>query len=122
MQFRNWARHVRLTALGTLLCLLAAASFVEAKVGWYSPDFTARVELSSTKVRADDAPKMVVSAPSASIPTPSALPHGVLIGAIVILAALSLSTLAICDSGETSIAAASPGSFPPLYLRPPPRR
>lgn len=122
MQFRNWARHVRLTALGVVLCLLAAASFVEAKVGSYSPDFTARVELSSTKVRPDDAPKLTVSASSASIPTPNPLPHGLLVGALVILAALSLSTLAVCDSGDTLVAAGSPGSFPPLYLRPPPRR
>ena len=121
MQFRNWARHVRLTALGAILCLLAAASFVEAKVGWYSPDFAARVELSSTKVRPDDAPKLAISAPSASMPTPSPLPYGILIGAIVTLAAVALSRHAICDSGEILIAA-SPGSFPPLYLRPPPRR
>ncbi len=122
MQCRNWARHNRLTALGTVMCLLAAVFFVEAKLAWYSPDSTARVELSAGKLRADDAPKLVASAPLAPAPLPDLLPQGTLIGAFVFLAAIAFYRLAVRIPAETMAVAAGPGSFPPLYLRPPPRR
>lgn len=120
MQGRKRARRNRLAALGMLLCVLAAVFAVEAKLGWYSPDTAARVELSATKLRADEAPKLIANAHEAPAPAPNLLPQPVLFFAVVLAAAF-----AVFPSDPSPVlakTAASPGSFPPVFLRPPPRR
>lgn len=113
MARRNW-----LAAFGILFCMLAAVFAVEAKLGWYSPDTTARVELSASKLSGDDAPKLIGNLVSTPAPAPGLVPQAVLFVAAVLAAA-------IVFVGEPSAAprqaCASSSVFPPQFLRPPPR-
>lgn len=44
-------RHSRLTALGIVLCVLAALFAVEAKIAWFSPAGTATAQISYNKAQ-----------------------------------------------------------------------
>ena len=70
MHGRQWRRHWRISALGALLCVLAAVFAVEAKVAWYSPNGRVRVELSSTKLQAADATRQIDQTLAAPAPVP----------------------------------------------------
>jgi hypothetical protein len=50
-------RHSRLTALGIMLCLLAALFAVEAKIAWFSPAGSASAQISFAKARPAEPPK-----------------------------------------------------------------
>ena len=118
MQCSSRARRNRLAALGMLLCLLAAVFAVEAKIGWYSSDSTARVELSASKLRGDDAPKLLTKAESFPAPAPE------LISPAVVLATLAMAIVAVFPvelSPAPQKFGASFGTVPPLFFRPPPR-
>ncbi len=115
---RNWARRNRLTALGMVLCLLAVIFAVEAKLAWYSQDATARVELSALKLRADEAPKQIADMQGASSALPDLLPQIELILAFSLVAVVGAFRPDNADSHLRITA--SPGAYPPLFLRPPP--
>lgn len=117
MDVRRWQRHWRITALGAVLCLLAAAFALEAKLGWYSPDGNIRVQLSSTKLQAADGSRQIeqaLAAPSPELHFPAELP---LILAFAALAAIFF----VPRRAEVIPAPAWFSFFPPLFLRPPPR-
>lgn len=118
MRSRSWTRRNHLTVLGILLCLLAAVFAVEAKLGWYSPDSAARVEFSSTKLRADDPPQAIMQVVSTPAPTPDFFPQVILLFAFA-LVAVTATSLSNPTEGQVDLAI-SPGTFPPLFLRPPP--
>jgi hypothetical protein len=99
---------------------LAAIFAVEAKLAWYSPDSNARVEISAAKLRADEAPKLSADVLTFAAPLPDRLPQIELI--------LAFATLVLTVGFRHNVdayreqAPNAPGSFPPLFLRPPPRR
>jgi hypothetical protein len=116
MQSRRWHRHWRLTALGAVLCLLAAIFAIEAKIGWYSPDGSVRVEFSSTKLQAADAPKLIAQALA---PT-GTLPH-VIAEATLLLAISALMLVAFIPRRQPALhLRARAPFFPPQFFRPPP--
>lgn len=112
MARRNW-----IAAFGILFCMLAAIFAVEAKLGWYSPDTTARVELSASKLSGDDAPRIAAHLVSTPAPTPGLVPQSLLVVAamvamiVVFLGGLPAAHREICASSVV---------FPPQFLRPPP--
>lgn len=111
---RNW-----LAACGILFCMLAAVFAVEAKLGWYSPNTTARVELSASKLAGDDAPKLIGNLVSTSAPAPGVVPQAVMLVA-ALLAGVIVFT--VDPSAEPRKACASSVVFPPQFLRPPPQK
>lgn len=114
---RHWHRHLRVTLLGALLCLLAAAFALEAKLGCYSPDGHVRVAISSTKLQPADAPRLIAQA---LIPPP-AVAHSATEAPLFLLLAV-LMVLAFVPRQENAIPAPAWFSFsPPLFFRPPPR-
>lgn len=118
MQCGSMARRNRLAALGILLCLLAAVFAVEAKLGWYSPNTTARVELSSSKLAGDDAPRLVGHLVSTPAPVPGLVPQVLLLAAFILAV---IAAFAVAPSPTLRQTSASSGFFPPQFLRPPPR-
>ena len=52
-------RHSRLTALGIIICLLAALFAVEAKIAWFSPAGSAGAQFSASKACPAEQPKML---------------------------------------------------------------
>jgi hypothetical protein len=59
MQGAGLIRHSRLTALGVILCLLAALFSVEAKLAWYGPAGSAGTQISFAKARPAEQPRML---------------------------------------------------------------
>ena len=106
--------------VGILLCLLAAVFAVEAKLAWYSPDAAARVEISAAKLRADEAPKLTAEVAVSPAPLPDLPPQVELFIACATL--LLLAGFRVTSAAEAGPLPAASGSFPPLFLRPPPRR
>jgi hypothetical protein len=114
-------RHSRLTALGILLCVLAALFAVEAKIGWFSPAGSANAQISYAKARPAEPPKAPASrlAPSPSIADPFAQ-TALLVAAVLSLAALAMqATLLFPRAPRLS---ASQGLSVSLFFRPPPAR
>jgi hypothetical protein len=114
----RWQRHWRISALGVLLCLLAAVFAVEAKVGWYSPNGHIRVELSATKLQAADAPRHVGEALTA----PAPVPHPPMELLLFLSVAVIVSIRFIPRLTENALPPAWPSFSPPHFFRPPPRR
>jgi hypothetical protein len=114
----QWQRHWRISALGALLCLLAAIFAVEAKVAWYSPNGRIRVELSATKLQAADVSRHVGEALSASAP----VAHAPVELLLFLLFAAALPILFIPRLAHVSPTPAWPSFSPPQFFRPPPRR
>lgn len=117
MDVRRWKKHWWITALGAVLCLLAAAFALEAKLGWYSPNGSIRVQLSSTKLQAADASRQVEHALAvpATVPQfPAELP--LFLAFAVLIAVFFVPRLA-----EVPPAPAWSLFSPPHFLRPPPR-
>jgi hypothetical protein len=113
----QWQRHWQISAVGVLLCLLAAVFAFEAKVGWYIPNGHVRVELSSTKLQAADASRQMDQAHSApaSIPQfPEELPLFLGFAAVVLVTFVPRRTSLVRASGLPSFS-------PPHFFRPPPR-
>src|SRR5271169_2844938 len=83
-------RHSRLTALGIMLCLLAALFAVEAKIAWFSPAGSAGAQISFAKARPAEPPKM----PAQHFASPTPPVHdfdgtAILVAAIFLIAAAS---------------------------------
>jgi hypothetical protein len=112
-------RRSRLAILGIVLCLLAALFAVEAKIAWYSPDGSASALISSTKLQAADAPKLISRA--SSVPAPPAL-HFIENAAVLALALfwLALMSRAARTAPARLQVSASPSFSAPLFFRPPP--
>ncbi|SRR6266567_4402156 len=120
MRGRQSIRQSRLAAiLGIVLCLLAALFAVEAKIAWYSPAGSASALISSTKLQAADAPKLISHAPSA--PAPPSL-HFIEIAAVLALAlfCLAIMSRAARTSPRRLQVCVSPGFSECLFFRPPP--
>ena len=112
-------RHSRLTALGILLCLLAALFAVEAKIAWFSPARSSTAQISYDKARPAEPPKALPE----RFTSPSPLPHDFAQPATLVAAAL---LLAITATSVVRLApvrpqvSASPGFSASLFFRPPP--
>lgn len=113
---RHWQKHWTVGVLGAVLCLLAAAFAIEAKVGWYSPNGNIRVAMSSTKLQAADAPRQIAQA------MPSPAPDSNFQAELPLFVTLEVLLLAFIPKLEstTLLPARSPFS-PPHFFRPPPR-
>jgi len=112
-------RHSRLTAMGMMLCLLAALFAIEAKIGWYSPAGSADAQISYAKARPAEPSKALPQ--RVTSPAPPALDSA---GTATLLAAallLSLTTaLVIRLAPAHHHASASPAFRTALFDRPPP--
>lgn len=118
MHARHWHRHWRISALGSVLCLLAALFAVEAKLAWYNPNGRVRVELSSTKLQAAEASRQVHQA----LASPAPVPHP----PVQLLQFLSFTSLVpvlfLPRQADVPPAPNWSAFSPPNFLRPPPRR
>ncbi|HWE87278.1 MAG TPA: hypothetical protein VG267_20190 [Terracidiphilus sp.] len=117
MSIRQWHRHWRITALGAVLCLLAAAFAMEAKLGWYSSNGQARVEFSSIKIQPADAPRQIIQALATSAPAshfPEELPLFLAFAALILV-------IFVPRPADFSAALAWSSFSPPNFFRPPPR-
>lgn len=117
MQGRQWHRHWRISALGLLLCLLAAVFAVEAKVAWYSPNGRVRVQLSSTKLQAADASRQV----DRPLTAPAPVPHFPVELLLFLSFAATVPVILIPRLAPIPRAAAWPSFSPSHFFRPPPR-
>lgn len=117
MRGRRWHRHWTVGLLGAVLCLLAAAFAIEAKVGWYSPNGNVRVAMSSTKLLAADAPRQIAQA---TLPLAPVLHSRAELTLFVALAALLLLTF-IPRLQLDGLAPAWSSFCAPHFFRPPPR-
>jgi hypothetical protein len=119
MQGGFLVRHSRLTAMGIMLCLLAALFAVEAKIAWFSPAGSASAQISFAKARPAEPPKML----PLRFTSPALAPHdfagiSILLAAIVVLAAgLTTFVRRVPDRAPVSSVF---GFSPSLFFRPPP--
>jgi hypothetical protein len=112
-------RHSRLTALGIMLCLLAALFAVEAKIAWFSPAGSALAQISSAKARPAEPPKILPD--RFASPTPPAYDFSgsaeLVALALVLLAATMFAARVTQPRPQVC---ASPGFSASLFFRPPP--
>ncbi len=108
-------RHSRLTALGIMLCLLAALFAVEAKIAWFSPAGSATAQISYAKARPAESPKAL----SQRLTSPGLDFVGT---ATVLAAALlpAMTTMVVRRTPEHLQTGVSPGFRSSLFYRPPP--
>ena len=112
-------RHSRLTALGMMLCLLAALFALEAKMAWFSPAGSAGAQISYAKARpAEPAKPLAQQSASLAPPTHDFDRTAILIAQILLIAAAS--TLVIRRVPARPLIAESPGFSSALLVRPPP--
>ena len=114
---RSRHRHWRISALGAVLCLLAALFAIEAKVGLYSPNGSVRAELSSTKLQAADATRPMDQALAAPAPVPHSpveLPFSLSFAALI-------PVMFAPRAADVPPAATWLSFSPPHFFRPPPR-
>jgi hypothetical protein len=111
-------RRWRVTAYGAVLCLLAAAFAIEAKLAWFSPQGSPRAQIAAVKLLPTEAPRLIQQAQTsdarqAHVPAEAPLiPHLALFAATVIAAApRPVDGRTFCPS---------PGIAPALFSRPPP--
>ncbi|HTX76143.1 MAG TPA: hypothetical protein VMD29_08065 [Terracidiphilus sp.] len=118
MSIGQWHKHWRITALGAVLCLLAAAFAMEAKLGWFSSNSHIRVEFSATKLQPADAPEQIVQA----LATPAPVPHFPVQVQILLAFALVVLAISVPSFAVAPLAPAwSSFFFPQHFFRPPPR-
>ena len=119
MQSRSPIDRWRLTALGVVLCLLAAAFSFEAKIAWYLPA-AAHTHISAAKLQPAEAPKLVAQA--LAFPAHPIHPDSQLAWlAVFALLAAALAPRRHTDPDLTQ-ASKSPGFSPFRFSRPPPTR
>ncbi|MBS1801875.1 MAG: hypothetical protein JST28_00830 [Acidobacteria bacterium] len=106
-------RRNRLAVLGLLFCALAALFAVEAKLAWYGPDPGPVSQISSSKLQATDAPRIIAEAISVSTPVVHVAPI-VLVVALLAFCAFAMSAEA--DSTRQVFV----GFSPQVFFRPPP--
>ncbi len=116
MQSRHWIGRWRLSALGVVLCLLAAVFAIEAKLALYSPDGSVRVEFSATQLQPADPPRLAAQA----LASPVALHHITAEGPLL-LAFTTMFLVVFLPRKDGGMAAPYNCLFsPPVYSRPPP--
>jgi hypothetical protein len=107
-------RRNRLAVLGLLFCALAALFAVEAKLAWYGPDPGPVSQISSSKLQATDAPRVIAEAISVSTPVVHVAP-------IVLVVALPAFCAFFAMSAEAdSTRQVFVGFSPQVFFRPPP--
>lgn len=112
-------RHSRLTAVGILLCLLAALFAVEAKVAWYSPAGSSGAVLSCAKARPAETPKAAptrVTWPD----VPALYVAGIVIRFALALVFVTAAVLLSRTGLFRPVFSESPGFSEALFFRPPP--
>ena len=112
-------RHSRLTALGILLCLLAALFSLEAKIAWFNPAGSASAQISYDK--ASPAEPLKAFPQGFTAPAPPA--HDVAGTTALIAAALFLTVtavFAVTPAPTRPPLSISPGFSSSLFYRPPP--
>jgi len=112
-------RHSRLTALGILLCLLAALFSLEAKIAWFSPAGSARAQISYDKARPAEPPKALPQ----RLVSPAALARdfaGTATRLVAVLLADVTAAMVVKQGPARPPVSASPGFSPSLFYRPPP--
>jgi len=112
-------RHSRLTALGIVLCVLAALFAVEAKIAWFSPAGSATALISNDKACPVEPPKAHHHRFSAPAPQGHDIAGTAMLFAAVILSAAS-ATVVVRPAPFHSRVSASPGFTAALFVRPPP--
>jgi hypothetical protein len=119
MQGGFMIRHSRLTALGILLCLLAALFALEAKLAWYSPAGSAGAQISYAKARPAE-PSKALPQRFASPDAPASDFAGTanFIPAALLLAVAPAFVLTIASAHPK--VSVSPGFCSSLFYRPPP--
>jgi len=112
-------RHSRLTALGILLCVLAALFAVEAKIAWFSPAGSATALISNDKACPVEPPKAHHHRFSAPAPQGHDIAGTAMLFDAVILSA-ALATVVVRPAPFHSRVSASPGFTAARFVRPPP--
>jgi hypothetical protein len=119
MQARLHGGHLRLTALGIVLCVLAAVFAFEAKWAWFSPAGSPSAQISAAKPQPADAPRQIAQALASPV-----LVHYIPAQAplLLALAVLVAATVPFRGSVRDGLKVSASSSFsPPLFLRPPPQ-
>lgn len=112
-------RHSRLTALGMVLCLLAALFAVEAKIAWFSPAGSGAAQVSAAKARPAEQPKplpvrfTLLDAPSQDFARVEAL----LASVLVLVTAAVFFARVLPERKQVTL---SPAHTAALFFRPPP--
>lgn len=119
MRGRHLTRHWPVTALGVVLCLLAAVFAIEAKVAWFSPDGSATAQLSATKLQPADAPKLIAQALAPTGAVPPVVPESSLLLILALFVAAMVFLPATARMGREI--SASQSFSPALFFRPPPQ-
>jgi hypothetical protein len=112
-------RHSRLTALGIVLCLLAALFAVEAKIAWYCPAGTASSQISAAKLQLVDASKQILHGAPMQAPPAFDFTDNAAVVALALLCIATMSLMARTAPRRLHVAA-SPGFQISLFFRPPP--
>jgi hypothetical protein len=112
-------RHSRLTALGIMLCLLAALFALEAKIAWFSPAGSATAQVSYDKARPAEPPKAL----PLRFVSPASLAHDFAGTATLFVPVLLMAVTAAIRVRRVPPrwqVSASPDFSPSLFFRPPP--
>lgn len=113
------SRHLRLTTVGIVLCLLAALFAVEAKIAWFSPAGSGCAQMSAAKARPAEQPKLLpvrLTWPDAA-PQDFAFYPAIFINLFLLCA---LAAVVLAGRPEAPAADASPAFAAALFFRPPP--
>lgn len=108
-------RHSRLTALGIMLCLLAALFAVEAKIAWFSPAGSSTAQISYAKARPAEPPKALPQ--RFTSPAYDFTATATLVAAALLPAPTTVVVGRTPDHLQTGV---SPGFRSSLFYRPPP--
>jgi hypothetical protein len=122
MQCKSLIHRWRLIALGTVLCLLAAAFAFEAKIAWYS-SAAADTHISAAKLQPTKAPRLVAQAliKQAAGPRADLAPLISQFAWFVVFASLAAASIHIRRFDFDLIQAHMvPGVSPSRFSRPPP--
>jgi hypothetical protein len=119
MQGGFMIRHSRLTALGIVLCLLAALFSVEAKIAWFSPTGATRAEIRYDKATPAEPTKALAhrfAAPAPGTQDFAGTTTLILAALLTLMAGFSVAGLVPVRPQIYVSTAFSPA----LYFRPPP--
>lgn len=112
-------RHSRLTALGIVLCLLAALFSLEAKIAWFSPSGTASAQISYDKASpAEPTKALPLSVVSPEPPAHDLAGTAALVATALLLAMASVLVVRLAPARQK--VHVHPGFSSALLYRPPP--
>ena len=119
MQGKSSIHHWRLTAIGAVLCLLAALFSFEAKLAWYGTT-AADAHISAAKLQPSDAPDLVAQVLAAPAHPMQPASQFAWLAAFALFA-VPIALLRRVEL-EPTRAPASPGYSPFRFSLPPPTR